>query len=293
MVSRWSIQTLRSRAMTILSLFILAGAAFSQPSSVTQLAYTALPSPTPSPEATSTSIAPVDHNADWIPQTQTFGDVMMVLVPPGCFMMGTTDGLDDEQPASQICFDQPFWLDLTEVTQAQFAQFDGQMAGTPRFKGDNKPVENLTWFEAADYCAVRDARLPTEAEWEYAARGPDDFVYPWGNDFDGAKLAYRRGAPLDVGSIPEGASWVGALDMSGNVWEWTSSLYSSYPYAADDGREDNTDTTNMRVLRGGGFGGKNKDYDGVTALGRLAGRGHLAPTFTSIDVGLRCARSSQ
>src|SRR5262249_23647347 len=98
--------------------------------------------------------------------------------------------------------------------------------------------------------------------------------------------------PANVGSLPAGASWVGALDMSGNVWEWVSSLYKAYPYDATDGREDATNTIDTRVLRGGSFGGKNKDYEGLTAPGRLAARQHIAPTFTSIDVGLRCARSS-
>jgi formylglycine-generating enzyme required for sulfatase activity len=133
------------------------------------------------------------------------------------------------------CFDQPFWIDQYEVTNARYGS-----AGY--FEGDNRPRESVDWFAAAEHCAVRGARLPTEAEWEYAARGPSAWVYPWGNDFVDANAVsswentVRRTAP--VGSRPGGASWVGALDISGNVWDWTSTLYAEYPYDSDDGRED-------------------------------------------------------
>lgn len=252
------------------------------------------PTPAPTLDLTTTPVVAVSQNADWTPRFQDFDGVTMALVPPGCFKMGSDDGLDDEKPASKMCFSEPFWLDKTEVTQAQFALFGGVAKTEPRFKGDEKPVENITWFEATAYCASRGARLPTEAEWEYAARGPDDLVYPWGNDFDGTKLVYKRNTfqgASEVGTKPDGAAWVGTLDVSGNVWEWVSTLYKPYPYDAADGREDSTDTTSNRVLRGGSWGGKDKDYNGVMAPGRLAGRQNIAPSFISIDVGLRCARS--
>lgn len=243
---------------------------------------------------TATVIAPITKNSDWTPQFQDFNGVPMALVPPGCFIMGSADGLNDEKPTAKICFGQPFWIDKTEVTQAQFKQFSGQASLAPNFSGDNRPIEQITWLEARDYCAKREARLPTEAEWEYAARGPDNLVYPWGNSFDGSKLVYKRTpiqGTMDVGSFPGGASWIGALDISGNVWEWASSIYKPYPYSATDGRESDTDTDSNRVLRGGSWGGKDKDYIGVQAPGRLAARQHISTSFTSIDVGLRCARS--
>jgi formylglycine-generating enzyme required for sulfatase activity len=112
--------------------------------------------------------------------------------------------------------------------------------------------------------------LPTEAEWEYAARGPSGWVFPWGDSFDGSRLnycdgdcqynwkdtAYRDGyaTTAPVGSYPAGASWVGALDLAGNVWEWTSSIYAyPYPYRAGDGRENPADLTGKRTLRGGSW----------------------------------------
>lgn len=106
----------------------------------------------------------VEHNEDWRATVQDFGGVEMVRVPPGCFLMGSYHGRRDEQPVHEVCFDRAFWIDRTEVTNAGFGS-----QGV--FAGDDRPRENLTWFEARDFCAARGARLPTEAEWEYAARG--------------------------------------------------------------------------------------------------------------------------
>ncbi len=185
-----------------------------------------------------------------------FKGVPMVLVPAGCFTMGSEDGDSDERPAHEQCFDAPFWIDRTEVTQAQFAALGGAAAMGSFFTGDNLPVEQITWSEARDFCAQRDARLPTEAEWEYAARGPDGLIYPWGDEWVGEDATWSGssgGQTADVGSRTGGASWVGALDMSGNVWEWTSSLYRPYPYDAADGREDPASTEGQRALHGGSW----------------------------------------
>ena len=103
----------------------------------------------------------------------------------------------------------------------------------------NQPINEVTWYQAAAYCKWRGVRLPTEREWEYAARGPDNLAYPWGNEFDGDRLHYSQNSgnkTASVGNYPSGRSWVGALDMAGNVWEWTSSLYKDYPYVSDYGR---------------------------------------------------------
>lgn len=213
----------------------------------------------------------------------------MVLVPAGCFDMGSITN-DDEKPVHEQCFNTPFWIDKTEVTQAQFRANNGVQARNSRFSGDNRPVEQITWFEADAYCRQRGGRLPTEAEWEYAARGPESWVYPWGDSFVADNAVYFSNSgnqTANVGSRPEGASWVGAQDLSGNVWEWTSSLYNPYPYNASDGREANTGSrTNVsRVLRGGSW---INNSDSLRAAYRL--RYH--PDLRNGYSGFRCARSS-
>ncbi len=231
-------------------------------------------------------------NDDWEPFVQDFDGVEMVLVPAGCFEMGSEDGEDREQPVHTVCFDEPFWIDRYEVSQGQFAAFDGQAERDSWFTGNDLPRERITWTEARDFCELRGARLPTEAEWEYAARGPDALVYPWGDTFVGNNVIYenspeygdRMTAPPG-GSLP-GPSWVGAEDLSGNVWEWVSTIYQSYPYRAGDGREDNIDTNSSRVLRGGSF--LNTSY-----LLRAAYRYGYPPVLENYFLGFRCARSAE
>jgi len=253
---------------------------------------TDLPTPTNTTQPIATispeiGFTPITRNADWIPVEQDFDGVKMVLVPAGCFMMGSDTGLDDEQPVHEQCFDTPFWIDKYEVTQAQFAQFGGEKANPNNWSGDDLPVENITWFEARDFCALRGGRLPTEREWEYVARGPSNWVYPWGNDFVAENVVYSgnsgdRTAP--VGSRPNGASWVGALDMAGNVYEWTSSLHQDYPYDQND--ESVNDNTSRRVLRGG-------SWLYVDNLVRSANRDSFIPTGRVSNVGFRCLRSQE
>jgi len=222
----------------------------------------------------------VSANDTWIPVISEFNGAWMVLVPAGCFNMGNEDNLPEEQPVHRICFKRPFWIDLTETTVAQFAQFlNGQDEPVDSYDGwldvksltedlpiqltlkdglwkpllhtDNRPIENVTWIGANDYCAWRETRLPTEAEWEYAARGPESWLYPWGNEYVSDNLLRSGPQMPDVGSIPKGASWVGALDMSGSLYEWTSSLYRPYPYDPNDGREARLeDDFGNRVFRG-------------------------------------------
>jgi formylglycine-generating enzyme len=235
---------------------------------------TAPPTPTIVP-----TVTPIANNQDWTPVAQTFDGVEMVQVPAGCFTMGHNEGRRDERPEHTVCVES-FWIDRMEVTNAQYGE-----AGN--FQGDNRPRENLTWIEARDFCARRGARLPTEAEWEYAARGPDSLIYPWGNELDQNALIFDgnfNNETHDVGSRPEGASWVGALDMSGSVNEWVSSLYKPYPYDPNDGRENLEDTTSARVYRSGW--GSYIDF-GLSAPIRFRG----APDTRDWFIGFRCARS--
>jgi formylglycine-generating enzyme required for sulfatase activity len=285
------------------------------------------PSPTvlvtpPPPQATATlpGFTRITRNTDWTPLTRAFGDVEMVLVPAGCFTMGSAkEQLDmayplcdaalgqgqcrksqlfeDEHPATQaVCFDRPFWLDRTEVTNRAY--------GSPGvFVGDTLPRTNVAWQDAEAHCERRGGRLPTEAEWEYAARGPAGLIFPWGNSFEGGRANYCDAGcefqwrdrnindgwpkPAPVGSYPGGASWVGALDMAGNVWEWTSSIYRPYPYNPRDGRENNADVSPKRTLRGG-------SWNWLAAELRGATRDDYAGNNASSDwYGFRCARDFQ
>jgi formylglycine-generating enzyme required for sulfatase activity/pimeloyl-ACP methyl ester carboxylesterase len=251
----------------------------------------------------------VSTNEAWIPVIREFGGIPMALVPSGCFMMGSTNeqieyyltllnrrGLyANEQPAHQQCFSQPFWIDVYEVTNGFYGSYGW-------WKDNDQPRESVSWLEADAYCRERGVRLPTEAEWEYAARGPDNLIYPWGNTFDGNRLnfcdsncqnpgndssyddGYSTTSP--VGNYPGGVSWVGAHDMSGNVWEWVSSILLPYPYDPDDGREATVsqDSTSFRGVRGGG----RLDQDYVV---RAANRNERESTNFSGLYGLRCARS--
>lgn len=218
----------------------------------------------------------------WRPRAQTVDGVEMVLVPPGCFIMGGNQGEPDEAPAATQCFKRPFWLDRYEVTNAAYGS-----AGY--FSGDARPRESVNWFDAAAFCAARGARLPTEAEWEYAARGPDSLVYPWGNAFVDANAVSSwmktARATEPIGNRPGGASWVGAYDQAGNVWEWTSSLYAPYPYDPDDGRED-PEAVGLRVVRGGAC------CSYVIADVRAAYRFPVDPTTVDANIGFRCARDA-
>ena len=271
------------------------------------------PTSTPFPTTVSTPADPlvvaeagVRSNADWTPLVSEIDGVEMVLVPAGCFTMGTTseDGdaafaaceelggedtcdrtwYEDEEPAHEVCFEEPFWIDRSEVTNAQFEEFGGEAARTTTFVGSDVPRETVTWFEARDYCQLRGGRLPTEAEWEYVARGPDGLQFPWGADFDSDNVAFLDTANLatvETGLYPAGASWVGALDMSGNVREWVSSIYGDYPYNATDGRENENNSTDFRTTRGGSW------RDTMTAV-RSSYRLPLQPDSATNFVGMRC-----
>ncbi len=245
------------------------------------------PSPTPTIPPGYAGGANIIANEQWTPVEQEFDGVVMVLVPKGCFMMGSDVGDSDEQPVHEQCFDEPFWIDKYEVTNKQFADFGGVAGRNSNWTGDDLPRERITWFEARDFCELRGGRLPTEREWEYAARGPNNLIYPWGNEFIADNVVYgnsnNRTAP--VGSRAGGVSWVGAMDMSGNVWEWVSSLYGSYPY--DEGNDESiNDNTNSRVLRGGSW---NDPADVV----RSAYRNWSSPSNEYNSSGFRCVRSQE
>jgi formylglycine-generating enzyme required for sulfatase activity len=204
----------------------------------------------------------------------------MVFVPAGEFTMGS-NLYSDEQPIHKVTLDS-FWIDQIEVTNKMYALCEQAEACQPPsstnsstrndYYGvsefDDYPVIYVDLNKAKTYCAWAGRRLPTEAEWEKAARGTDGRTYPWGNDAPNNNLLnYNKnvGDTTEVGKYPAGASIYGALDMAGNVWEWVSSLYQSYPYSASDGRED-LSATGSRVLRGGAWYDLNSGVRSATRL---------------------------
>lgn len=231
--------------------------------------------------------AGVNTNDDWQIVERDFEGVAMVLVPTGCFVLGNEQIGGNEIPTTELCIEEPFWIDQTEVTNRQFEQLGGEAGRDSRFDSPNRPRDQIRWGEAQAFCELRGGRLPSEAEWEYAARGPDNLSRPWGNFLleDGAAYLdtiteLEEDGTVPVGTFPSGESWVGALDMVGNVWEWTLSINQPYPYNPDDGREDLTANA-PRVIRGGA-------YDRSYSEMRTTNRDRYAQATNLPQVGFRC-----
>lgn len=242
------------------------------------------PQPAPPPETPTVPTAPA---------TPAVPDGM-VSVAGGTFMLGSDDPKADEysRPAHRVEV-KSFYLDATEVTNAQYKAFvDATKRATPRdWAGgapkpgaEQHPVVFVSWDDAAAYATWAGKRLPTEAEWEFAARGTDGRVFPWGSEFDASKGNLGKkagGAPVAVGSFPDGKSPSGALDMVGNVWEWTSTDFSIYP----GGTATPPDGANFKIIRGGAYDNSGEN----TALYR----GFQLAGDRLPKVGFRCAKDAQ
>jgi iron(II)-dependent oxidoreductase len=191
----------------------------------------------------------------------------MILIPAGEFIMGSPEGEgeNDERPQHTVFLD-AFYIDKYEVTNFQYKQFmDATGHGAPadwnneKYNQPNQPVVGVTWHDAVAYAKWAGKRLPTEAEWEKAARGADGRIYPWGNEWDSSKCnsgvggdGYQYTAP--VGSFSDGASPYGVLDMSGNVWEWCADWYDNNYYSRSPQQNPKgPDSGSSRVLRGGSW----------------------------------------
>jgi formylglycine-generating enzyme required for sulfatase activity len=215
----------------------------------------------------------------------------------------------DEQPAHEVRLD-AFWIDRTEVSNAQYQScVQAKICDEPLLKSSYSrpsyyadpaynayPVVNVEWHMAERYCLWVEARLPTEAEWEYAARGPDSRIFPWGNDFDRSRLNYcDAGCPLlsdkthddgyadtaPVGTFPSGASWIGALDMAGNAREWVADWLGRYP-TGEAVNPTGPETGALKISRGGSW------YDTPDDV-RSANRGGESLEYYRHNLGFRCA----
>jgi formylglycine-generating enzyme required for sulfatase activity len=228
----------------------------------------------------------------------------MILIPEGEFLMGTNDyqikelqrqfsfwiQFAGETPQHSVYLDD-FYIDKYPVTNAQFEQFVKATSyktecNWQRYyeKGKEKhPVVNVSWNDAEAYCKWAGKRLPTEAEWEKAARGPDGRIWPWGNAWDKSKCnSYRElGTTTPVGSYPAGASPYGVMDMAGNVYEWCADWYDGNYYAsAPNKNPQGPSSGSSRVLRGGSWYGGPNDV-------RVAYRDRNGPGAGYFDVGFR------
>jgi Sulfatase-modifying factor enzyme 1 len=220
----------------------------------------------------------------------------MVQVPAAVFRMGSGAGNDDEKPERDVALR----ADRYEVSVGEFRAFVRAKNHTSSAESANKPfgetwradavgsrldhpVRFVSWWDAEQFCVWAGKRLPTEAEWEYAARGGDLRQYPWGNDFDPARVA--SGDTARVGLNAANRSPFGAFDMSGNVWEWVADWYRP-DYYAQPGANDNPrgpEKADQKVIRGGSF------TNGPADL-RVTRRIKIDPPATNRDVGFRCAK---
>jgi formylglycine-generating enzyme required for sulfatase activity len=219
--------------------------------------------------------------------------VEMIEISGGKFRLG-------EGPDSHELEIAAFQIGRFPVTTAQYQQYAVESGypppahwpnGQPLMLFADHPVVNVTWFDALAFCdwlsglQGKACRLPTEAEWELAARGPEGYTYPWGYTYHKENCNTWEtggGYTRPVSAFPQGASPFGVMDMVGNVWEWCSSVFLEYPYVRTDGREDTSDLGAWRTLRGGSW------YDtewGVRAARRLGS----PPVYSSDNTGFRVA----
>jgi formylglycine-generating enzyme required for sulfatase activity len=275
--------------------------------------------------AQTNAVAPTASLSAGSRQLRARDGMTMLYVPEGRFKMGSdyletnyarklcreyivrdtiaackADNFRDESPAHDVML-AAFWIDQTEVSNEQYLRCENASVCKPPVQSNSHfhpsyygnpeyadyPVLFVTRAQAAAYCHWVGGRLPTEAEWEYAARGPNSSIFPWGDAFDGTRLNYCDvncdAGPSDptiddgyadtapVGSFPSGASWIGALDMAGNVREWVADWYGPYPSQAQidptgPARGDlivprgGSWIDNPSIVRGANRGGNTEDY---------------------------------
>ena len=237
----------------------------------------------------------------------------MILIPAGPFIMGSNkedtkhQGAEfgsakpwylDEHPEHHVTLPD-YFIDRFEVTNSLYLRLvEATKSRPPNFwiggrypaGQENFPVTGVNWYEAERYCRWAGKSLPTEAEWEKAARGTNGREFPWGDTFDPKKA--NTGASgferlLPVGSFPEGVSPYGVHDLSGNAWEWVADWYQPYPGSTD---KNPLYGEKNKVFRGGGYGGSGGHY-ALPIFYRAAYRSSIPPEEAYMDLGFRCAKS--
>ncbi|MEE9542709.1 MAG: SUMF1/EgtB/PvdO family nonheme iron enzyme [Thermodesulfobacteriota bacterium] len=244
----------------------------------------------------------------------------MVLIPAGKFFMGSSKDIEDDN-FFDYGFVQPFYADASpmievhldayhidkyEVTHEAYQKFliatgrksPGGWRGSSYRQGrERRPVGGINWFEATEYCNWMNKRLPTEAEWEKAARGADKREYPWGNDYDNTKanvslVSEEVRDTVDVDAYPEGKSPYGVYNMVGNVWEWTDSWYQPYSGAVYESEKFGE---NDRVVRGNSSNAiahfyNEEHHDIVSQYSKTYFRFPVRPDYHVGDIGFRCVK---
>jgi serine/threonine-protein kinase len=216
----------------------------------------------------------------------------MVLVAAGSYKIGSNaPGADDFSKPEHSVDLKAFYIDRTEVSNAEYKKFvdaTGQKApkgwtnNAPAAGTERLPVVQVTYADAEAYAKWAGKRLPTEAEWEAAARGTSGRTYPWGNEWNSSagNIGKQQGSVEPVGSYPAGASECGALDMIGNAWEWTSSKVSAYPGSSVSVAE----YEGKMVMRGSTYNAQPK-HDATW-------RGFQVPTEGGPNLGFRCVKDA-
>lgn len=222
-----------------------------------------------------------------------FDLVAWAWIPAGTFTMGCTPGDtpcdNDEKPVHRVTLTRPFELMTTEVTVAMARAGGIAVRDQPFWSRDNHPVVDITWGDAVAICRVFGGRLPTEAEWEYGARGGLTAIYPWGNEPPVATEKARNGVRMNPsGSTTAVASYApngyGLFDMAGNVWEWVADRYDSYNASPQTNPQGPAEGSS-RVMRGGSW---LSFVEFLRVSGpRMTGR---IPDGAGVDIGVRCAR---
>ncbi|MEP6959650.1 MAG: formylglycine-generating enzyme family protein, partial [Nitrospirota bacterium] len=223
----------------------------------------------------------------------------MVLVPAGEFIMGSSTGDADEQPVRYVYVD-AFYIDKHQLSAGEYAKFLEATSHVAPPEWDimrksmhqKRPVVNVDWADADAYCKWADKRMPTEAEWEKAARGTDGRTYPWGNELptqfhaNMKKEVWNNHVVLTpVGLFEAGKSPYGIYDMAGNAWEWVSDWYDPNYYKAGSLRNPTGPSLgDYKVVRGGSWGSGPKDL-------RSADREVHLPSFKGYGTGFRCAKT--